>query len=485
MSEVEAHAMYLLDMGMEVLDVAKELMKLGIKDLNRAGVDLAALDEKVRESKRQKSLVDINSSEKSTSKKGGRAADTIVIPDSPPAEQASLKIQRIGYQETALGITAQPQPASKEKEKAKETVITVRRNDDADELRDKFPLPPSEKIKFILQRVKQQFPQDFRRMKNYMVMFDVPKHVARKERERSKQFHQGLIRLTGPKEMPTGPPNEHAVKGLWTSRTKGFLNIEQEKKVRELLRAGHKLDSDEVREVSTMEEQDHIEIFIDNSNIYLSFLKYIKFAERAAGRSVFSDQARAQGEFMGRRPKLDYAMLFSILERGRKARAKYIVGSSPLPQSLEVAVEWGYEVSLLQRVRQAVNLPDDDILDPSRRRRGVKRLRTRQTSGGVRYTEQGVDEILRMKLLESLAVERSPNAKVTIVLVSGDGAASDFSDEGFMTPIRAALKKGWNVEIVAFGMCTSAAWFDKKVTKLGTGTLNIIEMEDWAEALIS
>ena len=92
-------------------------------------------------------------------------------------------------------------------------------------------------------------------------------------------------------------------------------------------------------------------------------------------------------------------------------------------------------------------------------------------SGGtphrVRLREQGVDELLQLKLHQALAAEDDVPEGATIVLATGDGNVGQFNEEGFLGecapdrlvhekrtlgtgPVRTALKRGWKVELYSW-----------------------------------
>ncbi|KAH6903812.1 hypothetical protein BKA70DRAFT_1433204, partial [Coprinopsis sp. MPI-PUGE-AT-0042] len=72
------------------------------------------------------------------------------------------------------------------------------------------------------------------------------------------------------------------------------------------------------------------------------------------------------------------------------------------------------------------------------------------TPAKVRYREQGVDELLQLKLHQALAdVDNVPKGS-TIVLATGDGNVGQFNEDGFLGPVRLALRKGWKVELYAW-----------------------------------
>lgn len=84
------------------------------------------------------------------------------------------------------------------------------------------------------------------------------------------------------------------------------------------------------------------------------------------------------------------------------------------------------------------------------------------TPGGsatrVRYREQGVDELLQLKLHQAIADIDVVPPNATIVLATGDGNVGQFNEEGFLGCVRTALKKGWRVELYAWEGGLSRSW---------------------------
>lgn len=81
------------------------------------------------------------------------------------------------------------------------------------------------------------------------------------------------------------------------------------------------------------------------------------------------------------------------------------------------------------------------------------------TTTRIRYREQGVDELLQLKLHQALAsIEGPPPPGSTIILATGDGNAGQFNEDGFLGSVRTALKKGWRVELYAWEGGLSKAW---------------------------
>ena len=106
------------------------------------------------------------------------------------------------------------------------------------------------------------------------------------------------------------------------------------------------------------------------------------------------------------------------------------------------------------------------------------------TPGRIRYREQGVDELLQLKLLQAVASTDDPPSGSTIVLATGDGNVGQFNEEGFLGCARTALKKGWNVELYAWEEGLSRAW----AREFGSGPyrarFRIIGLERYAEDLM-
>ena len=53
----------------------------------------------------------------------------------------------------------------------------------------------------------------------------------------------------------------------------------------------------------------------------------------------------------------------------------------------------------------------------------------------IRYREQGVDELLQLKLHQALAATDDVPEGATIVLATGDGNVGQFSEDGFLGPL--------------------------------------------------
>lgn len=199
--------------------------------------------------------------------------------------------------------------------------------------------------------------------------------------------------------------------------------------------------------------------------------------------------------------QMSYAALALILERGRPVTRRVMATSSPLYQPVDPAEQLGYEVHVLQRVPDAgdgtytsnsnSSGPDNGTQSPvkSRKSQGqsVGRGHTRggslghntagpsytrngtspvsdsnvngsSTNGRRRFREQGVDELLQLKLHQALASADEVPPNSTIILATGDGNVGQFNEEGFLGCVKLALKKGWRVELYAWEGGLSKMW---------------------------
>ncbi|KAI5476834.1 hypothetical protein MNV49_007130 [Pseudohyphozyma bogoriensis] len=261
-----------------------------------------------------------------------------------------------------------------------------------------------------------------------------------------------------------------------------------------------------------------VDIFVDNSNILYSFLNWVRARPDAKVVNIQTVGAGGKTRVVktvsmgGRKVRMDYATLFAILERGRKVEKRVLVGSSPMWQSLEPALEWSYEVSILQRV------PRSDTTGGKKRNAkrgksktsGVEKVVT-QVSGagssdsmlqpavpekevGKVYKEQGVDELLHLKILESLLDHTpSPSSPAPLlVLATGDAKNSEYNPTGFLGCVRRALERGWDVEIIAFPDGTSSSWLGEQAREeleeggeRHRGKLKVVDLARFAEELVA
>jgi hypothetical protein len=225
------------------------------------------------------------------------------------------------------------------------------------------------------------------------------------------------------------------------------------------------------------ERPDGIHVFVDASNIAIGFAEALK---RARGMD--------KNEFT-KLPPLAYHSLALIMERGRGVAKRVLVGSSRDNVRLDYmyeAAQCGYEVSALERVEKFKEAKESDI-GKYKRLGGAKGNNTSSGSGGEAplnafktVTEQGVDEILHMKMLESMVDTDYPS---TMVVATGDAAVAEYSS-GFLRNVERALERGWKVELVAWKRSMSYAYRDKAFAKKWAGQFTIVELDDFQEELL-
>ncbi|KAM3072053.1 hypothetical protein ACMFMG_008514 [Clarireedia jacksonii] len=236
-----------------------------------------------------------------------------------------------------------------------------------------------------------------------------------------------------------------------------------------LLRSGPRL--------GTIVGDDAVHVFVDCSNVVLGFYDALKRA-----RSV-PETARVRAS------PFSFRSLAFIMERNRPVARRVLVGSrtenSSLPTHFAEAEECGYEVNILDRVFKARE-------DTSKKLRGGvgNGYLTGYSSGSETptsqlkvksFVEQGVDEILHMKLLESLVDTHKP---ATIVLASGDGAEAEYSG-GFFKNVERALLKGWKVEIVAWKNALSFEYRSREFRQKWRKQFTVVELDDFSEELLA
>lgn len=143
-------------------------------------------------------------------------------------------------------------------------------------------------------------------------------------------------------------------------------------------------------------------IFIDNSNAF--------------GGAQLASEKLEPGS-VRKSVRIYYKHLFRLIESGFTPVTRVLAGS--LPPGNETLWEHskglGYDPDLLQRV----------------------------TKDDGRLAEQGVDEIVHLKIANVLLDFDAPQA---LVLVTGDGNEADFGTS-FLQQVKRALKRGWHVHV--------------------------------------
>ncbi|RPA76087.1 hypothetical protein BJ508DRAFT_331481 [Ascobolus immersus RN42] len=220
-----------------------------------------------------------------------------------------------------------------------------------------------------------------------------------------------------------------------------------------------------------------IHVFIDNSNIIIGFYRALK---RICSLSETAPAAR---------PNFDFHLFSLILERGRKAKTKVLVGSLPKTPAVEQAEKQGYATDLLLRVEKLAPLPKPHPMDNAykRSRSPPRRHSPPPTRHPKKRGEQAVDEILSLKMTLTLLDNSKPGV---LVLASGDAAVGEFSD-GFGRIVERFLAREWDVEVVCWKGSCGGRW--KGVGRKGEteergdgkrGGLRVVYLEEFVEGLL-
>ena len=234
---------------------------------------------------------------------------------------------------------------------------------------------------------------------------------------------------------------------------------------------------------------DGIHVFVDASNILIGFYDHLKRLQGIPLRQ------------RTRRVDISFDSLVLLMERRRPVAKRVLVGSSPLLPAFETAKAVGYETNILDKVYKAKELTERQKFF-QQLEKNPRHRRQRSSSGGEangnssgsetvtagaqasfaaeKWVEQGVDEILHLKILESVVDAERPS---TIVLATGDAAEAEYSD-GFMAMVERALKKGWKVELLSWSKNISFAYRKKEFQSKWAGKFKIIELDDYAEDLL-
>ncbi|KAJ5709655.1 hypothetical protein N7493_009946 [Penicillium malachiteum] len=202
--------------------------------------------------------------------------------------------------------------------------------------------------------------------------------------------------------------------------------------------------------VQTPRMLDTIHVFVDMSNILFGLHESVQDTQGSPRNTKASDL------------DISFANFSLIIERGRPAAKRVLAGSDHLPATKD-AESLGYEVNILNRVRK------------ERSRGGPERASTY----GHRWVEQGVDEILHLKMLESIIDSEEPT---TMVLASGDAAKAEYSD-GFLPVVERALQRGWNVELVSFRKALGSAYKNKDFRAIWGPRFKILLLDEYVHSL--
>ncbi|KAJ4291577.1 hypothetical protein N0V88_006176 [Collariella sp. IMI 366227] len=219
-----------------------------------------------------------------------------------------------------------------------------------------------------------------------------------------------------------------------------------------------------------------LHIFIDLSNIIIGFYDSMK---------------ESRGIPVNKRvlaPAFGFKNFDTILTRDRNVAKRIVAGSMTnsyskrWPSYMLEAQELQYEMNILERVPKPAS--------PVRKRRTRAGAAEVPTSGAdtsgedcfngpMKKGEQGVDELLHLKILQSVLDTTDP---ATMVLATGDAASAQYSD-GFKKNVERALNLGWNIELYGWGRNISSAWREPEFAKQWINQFKIIELNQFCEEL--
>lgn len=230
---------------------------------------------------------------------------------------------------------------------------------------------------------------------------------------------------------------------------------------------------------------DGIHVFVDSTNIMIGFKEML----RKYGAPLFD---------------MSFDCLALLMERRRPVAKRVFAGShreaAPHPHVMklvESSKAVGYENNVKEQVfirreeserkkffkdverigwtkatqrRSGNGSGSDSEMGPS----------TPMTPSAPKWVEQGVDEILHLKMCQSIIDTEVPT---TMVVATGDGAEAEHSD-GFLAQVERALKKGWKVELVSWKQQTSGGYTNKRFRAKWGDKFRIIELDEYLESLI-
>ena len=228
-----------------------------------------------------------------------------------------------------------------------------------------------------------------------------------------------------------------------------------------------------------------IHVFVDSSNIMIGFKETLRYN-------------RVQGY------EMSFDSLVLLMERRRPVAKRVYAGShresAPLPhvtKLVQTSKAIGYENIVNEQV--LVSREDSDKKKFFRSVKKMGWIKAAQLHSGndgsssdpemeaapvtpsaPKWVEQGVDEILHLKMCQSIIDVEVPQ---TIVLATGDGAAAEHSD-GFLAHVERALKKGWKVELVCWKQQTNGGYKNKRFREKWGEQFKILYLDGYIESLI-
>lgn len=205
-----------------------------------------------------------------------------------------------------------------------------------------------------------------------------------------------------------------------------------------------------------------IHIFLDMSNIHISFLNTIKEKLQLPAAARFP-----------KNPHLNLRRLTKLVTRTRHA-STLVAGCSvhpdrPEPAFVEELRKYDYRVDV--RERKAVSPDHQTGVSPSKRHRSPR---------DIRYVEDLVDETLQTRIGETFM--KSGHKKATLVLVTGDAKPAPYAD-GFYKCATRALDWGWNVEVVTWSTSCSSMWKELAAEEADDNRFRLINLDHYLKYL--
>lgn len=269
------------------------------------------------------------------------------------------------------------------------------------------------------------------------------------------------------------PRNDQLIPKYWTTKLGKERYIRH--KIRDLKAEDARLQSDRVLGAVA---RDPIHIFVDLSNITIGFYNSMK------EQRGIPEKKRVVA------PAFSFKNFDTILTRDRNVAKRIVAGSlsnthvKKWPGYMLQARELDYEMNILQRVLKPAS--------PSRKRKSKNGARDvdspasgPDTSGDdaflqqMKHGEQGVDELLHLKILQSAMDTPHP---ATMVLATGDAASAEYSD-GFKKNIERVLAHGWHIELYGWRRNISSAWREPEFAERWQHQFKIVELDEFCEEL--
>jgi hypothetical protein len=274
-------------------------------------------------------------------------------------------------------------------------------------------------------------------------------------------------------EVSTKFSNDQLVPKYWTTKNGKERYVRY--KIGELKLDDSKLRSDRF---AGSVARNPVHIFIDLSNIIIGFYDSMK-----ENRGIPVNK-RVMA------PAFSFKNFDTILTRDRNVAKRIVAGSlansynKRWPAYMLQAAELKYEMNILERVPKPAS--------PVRKRRpragthgadapvsGADTSGEECFVGPMRNGEQGVDELLHLKILQSAMDTTQP---ATMVLATGDAANAQYSD-GFKKNIERVLAHGWNIELYGWKRNISSAWREPEFAEQWGHQFKIVELDGFCEEL--